>query len=596
MTTNDRRLLRGLRVARRRHGRRATSRSRSTDGRIVRGPRRRRARGRRTCKGVTIPGLANAHSHAFQRALRGRTQRGGGSFWTWREDMYALAATLTPDRTYELAHGHLPRDAPGRDHDRRRVRLRPPQRGADRGRERDRHPAHAARRVLPRGWLRRRRPTPRNAASATATQPSGPSACRQIKGAKVGAAIHSVRAVPKDQMPTVVEFAHGTARCTSTSPSSAPRTRQCLAKHGMHARPTARRARRARPEQHRRPRDAPARPTTTSERPRSACARRPSATSRTASATPARSSRLGSDSHAIIDLFEEARAVELNLRLKTEKRGHFTAAAAARGRDQPRLPRLGRRRPDRARLPRRPRHARPHQPAPGDRRTRHHARIDRLRRDRRRRQMLITNIGTLVTNDPELGTLTNAVDRLRRRQGRLGRPRPPEAAGTHRFDAEGRAVIPGFVDSHGHLVFAGDRAEEFAARMEGRPYTAGGIKTTVAATRAASNDELRRTSTGSSRRRCAVGHHDRRDEVRLRAHRPRRAPQPRGRRTASSAPSSAPTSSRPRPTPTSTSSSSRARCSTPARRTRPGSTSSARTAPSTASRPGRSSRPASPKA
>ncbi len=42
-------------------------------------------------RGVTLPGLANAHSHAFQRALRGRTQRGGGSFWTWREDMYALA-------------------------------------------------------------------------------------------------------------------------------------------------------------------------------------------------------------------------------------------------------------------------------------------------------------------------------------------------------------------------------------------------------------------------------------------------------------------------------------------------------------------------
>jgi imidazolonepropionase len=51
-------------------------------------------------------------------------------------------------------------------------------------------------------------------------------------------------------------------------------------------------------------------------------------------------------------------------------------------------------------------------------------------------------------------------------------------------------VIPGFVDSHGHLVFAGDRAEEFAARMAGRPYSAGGIRTTVAATRAASDDQL----------------------------------------------------------------------------------------------------------
>ncbi|MFT4108166.1 amidohydrolase family protein, partial [Propionicimonas sp.] len=53
------------------------------------------------------------------------------------------------------------------------------------------------------------------------------------------------------------------------------------------------------------------------------------------------------------------------------------------------------------------------------------------------------------------------------------------------IDAGGRAVIPGFVDSHTHLVFAGDRAEEFAARMAGQRYEAGGIRTTVAATRAA---------------------------------------------------------------------------------------------------------------
>ncbi|GAA1525562.1 imidazolonepropionase [Agromyces terreus] len=58
-------------------------------------------------------------------------------------------------------------------------------------------------------------------------------------------------------------------------------------------------------------------------------------------------------------------------------------------------------------------------------------------------------------------------------------------------DAGGRAVIPGFVDSHTHLVFGGDRAEEFAARMSGRAYEAGGIRSTVAATRAASEDELR---------------------------------------------------------------------------------------------------------
>src|SRR5205823_1587174 len=57
-------------------------------------------------------------------------------------------------------------------------------------------------------------------------------------------------------------------------------------------------------------------------------------------------------------------------------------------------------------------------------------------------------------------------------------------------DAGGRAVIPGFVDSHSHLVFAGDRAAEFAARMAGEPYAAGGIRTTVAATRAATDEQL----------------------------------------------------------------------------------------------------------
>ncbi|HEU4841323.1 MAG TPA: formimidoylglutamate deiminase [Ilumatobacteraceae bacterium] len=53
--------------------------------------------------GLTLPGFANAHSHAFHRALRGRTQRGTGSFWTWRRQMYELAATLDPDRYFRLA-------------------------------------------------------------------------------------------------------------------------------------------------------------------------------------------------------------------------------------------------------------------------------------------------------------------------------------------------------------------------------------------------------------------------------------------------------------------------------------------------------------
>ncbi|WP_243715602.1 imidazolonepropionase [Micromonospora sp. KC207] len=74
----------------------------------------------------------------------------------------------------------------------------------------------------------------------------------------------------------------------------------------------------------------------------------------------------------------------------------------------------------------------------------------------------------------------------------VGPARYAPAAG-RRIDAEGGAVLPGFVDSHAHLVFAGDRATEFAARMAGQPYTGGGIRTTVGATRAASDGTLRAT-------------------------------------------------------------------------------------------------------
>ncbi len=76
----------------------------------------------------------------------------------------------------------------------------------------------------------------------------------------------------------------------------------------------------------------------------------------------------------------------------------------------------------------------------------------------------------------------------------VGQGAPPAA--DDRIDVGGRAVIPGFVDSHTHLVFAGDRSAEFAARMAGADYEAGGITTTMAATGAASDDTLRRLLRG----------------------------------------------------------------------------------------------------
>ncbi|MGN6600076.1 MAG: imidazolonepropionase [Actinomycetes bacterium] len=112
--------------------------------------------------------------------------------------------------------------------------------------------------------------------------------------------------------------------------------------------------------------------------------------------------------------------------------------------------------------------------------------------------VLLTNIGTLVTNDPThpdaalgpLGVISDAAVVIAgSRIAWVGREAEAPAADTS-LDLGGRAVIPGFVDSHAHLVFAGDRAAEFAARMSGQPYAAGGIRTTVAATRAATDEQL----------------------------------------------------------------------------------------------------------
>ena len=140
--------------------------------------------------------------------------------------------------------------------------------------------------------------------------------------------------------------------------------------------------------------------------------------------------------------------------------------------------------------------------------------------------ILITNIGELVTNAPPdaaaprsgppdsatppdsgapdsgapyggapgPGTFASVADAaLVIEAGRVAwtGPAARAPAADESVDAAGRAVLPGFVDSHAHLVFAGERGAEFAARMAGLPYQAGGIRSTVAATRAATDDQLR---------------------------------------------------------------------------------------------------------
>ncbi|MFD3535504.1 imidazolonepropionase [Streptomyces sp. NPDC058664] len=113
----------------------------------------------------------------------------------------------------------------------------------------------------------------------------------------------------------------------------------------------------------------------------------------------------------------------------------------------------------------------------------------------------IVNIASLVTNDPSLGD-GSALGLIQDAAVVIDGDRvvwvgesSKAPATDNRVDAGGRAVIPGFVDSHSHLVFAGDRTAEFNARMSGQAYAAGGIRTTVAATRAATDEALERNLT-----------------------------------------------------------------------------------------------------
>jgi imidazolonepropionase len=121
---------------------------------------------------------------------------------------------------------------------------------------------------------------------------------------------------------------------------------------------------------------------------------------------------------------------------------------------------------------------------------------ERQRANHRHSSTLVSGIAELVTNDPALGPgplgiVADAAlvvdDGLVAWVG----PSASAPAADARIDVDGRAVLPGFVDSHAHLVFAGERSAEFEARMSGVPYDGGGIASTVTATRAADDDQLR---------------------------------------------------------------------------------------------------------
>ena len=338
--------------------------------------------GARRLDGLTLPGLANAHSHAFQRALRGRTQHGSGSFWTWREQMYALAERLDPDSYLALARATYAEMAlagvttVGEFHylhhgPRRRAVRRPERDGprADRRGRRGRRADHADRlaATCTAGSARRRRE--RSGASRDGSAEAWAErveALDESESVRIGAAIHSMRAVDPEAAATVAAWAR-----ERDAPAARARLRAARRERGLpgglraHAHRPARRGRRARRELHRRARHPPRRRRRGPARRRgaraAACARRPSATSPTASAAMRRlvdagaSLSLGSDSHAVIDMFEEARAVELDERLASGERGHHTSrgSAARRLGGRARLPRLAGRRADRAGRPRR---------------------------------------------------------------------------------------------------------------------------------------------------------------------------------------------------------------------------------------------------
>jgi imidazolonepropionase len=112
------------------------------------------------------------------------------------------------------------------------------------------------------------------------------------------------------------------------------------------------------------------------------------------------------------------------------------------------------------------------------------------------RDFSLVNIGQLVTNNSSLGTgelgvIENAaITVVAGKVNWVGASSAVDSS-LPKVDAQGRSVLPGFVDSHSHIIFGGDRSQEFAARMAGVPYSAGGIKVTMAATRASSSEDLK---------------------------------------------------------------------------------------------------------
>ncbi|MFE7839244.1 formimidoylglutamate deiminase [Streptomyces sp. NPDC057474] len=306
-------------------------------------------------RGLTLPGLANAHSHAFHRALRGTVQVGSGTFWTWREVMYRVADRLTPDTYHSLARAvyaemalagvtavgefHYVHHAPGGT---------PYADPNAMGEALIEAAAEAGIRItlLDAAYLSAgfgQAPDHHQLRFSDGTAEAWAERCSVLKDrdhARIGAAVHSVRAVPAGQLATVARWAEErraplhvhlseqTAENDACREAHGRTPAQLLAEHGVLG-----------------PRTTGVHNThltdedialigdsgtgtcmcPTTERDLADGIGPAVALQRAGSPLS-----LGSDSHAVIDLLEEARAMELNERLRTRTRGHWTAAALLR--------------------------------------------------------------------------------------------------------------------------------------------------------------------------------------------------------------------------------------------------------------------------
>ncbi len=299
--------------------------------------------------GLTHPGFANCHSHAFHRALRGRTQTERGSFWTWREQMYAVAAELTPDSYFELAREtyaemratgitavgefhylhHQPDGTPYDDpNEMGRALLAAADDAGIRIALLD--TCYLAAGFAGDGY---REPEGVQVRYSDGDAHAWAERVAAFEDPRVGAAIHSVRAVPRDQLGVVVEAAADKPLHVHLSEQVAE-NEACLAATGLTPTQLLAEAGALGPltsavhATHLTDDDVRLLgesrtnvcfcPTTERDL---ADGIGPSRRLHEAGATLT----LGSDSHAVIDLYEEMRAVEMHERLATQQRGHWSA-------------------------------------------------------------------------------------------------------------------------------------------------------------------------------------------------------------------------------------------------------------------------------